>query len=269
MDRRALLLAALAAIVWACDSSPGRPAADSAVIPPSKVVDFNVLYAGNCAACHGVDGTRGLALSLADPLYLAIVDDATIRRVITEGVPGTAMPAFARSAGGLLTAEQVDTIVKGIRTRWAKSSMFTDVELPSYAAEAPGDAKRGENVYTRFCASCHGPAGRGGPRASSIVDGAYLTLVSNQSLRTTVIVGRPDVGAPDWRVTFLARRCRRKRSPMSSRGSRRSEDGFHGLCSRMIPVPSRHPSIRPLRRQGLLRVNGRCLRKPTPNRSPP
>ena len=209
MDRRALLLAALAAIVWACDSSPGRPAADSAVIPPSKVVDFNVLYAGNCAGCHGVDGTRGLALSLADPLYLAIVDDATIRRVITEGVPGTAMPAFAQSAGGLLTAEQVDTILKGIRTRWAKPTMFTDVELPSYAAEAPGDAKRGENVYTRFCASCHGPAGRGGPRASSIVDGAYLTLVSNQSLRTTVIVGRPDMGAPDWRSNLPG-------TPMSS-----------------------------------------------------
>jgi mono/diheme cytochrome c family protein len=199
MDHRALLLAALAAIVWACDSSPGRPAADSAVIPPSKIVDFNVLYASNCAGCHGVDGTRGLALSLADPLYLAIVDDATIRRVITEGVPGAAMPAFAQSAGGLLTAEQVDTIVKGIRTRWAKPTMFTDVELPAYAAQAPGDAKRGENAYTRFCASCHGPAGRGGPRGSSIVDGAYLTLVSNQSLRTTVIVGRPDMGAPDWR----------------------------------------------------------------------
>lgn len=209
MNHRALLLAALVTIGWACDSSPGRPAADSAVIPPSKVVDFNVLYPSNCAGCHGVDGTRGLALSLADPLYLAIADDATIRRVITEGVPGTAMPAFAQSAGGLLTAEQVDTIVKGIRTRWAKSSMFTDVELPSYAAQAPGDAKRGENVSTRFCASCHGPAGRGGARASSIVDGAYLTLVSNQSLRTTVIVGRPDMGAPDWRSNLPG-------TPMSS-----------------------------------------------------
>ena len=36
-------------------------------------------------------------------------------------------------------------------------------------------------------------------RASSIVDGSYLALVSDQNLRTTVIVGRPELGAPDWR----------------------------------------------------------------------
>ncbi len=38
-----------------------------------------------------------------------------------------------------------------------------------------------------------------GKQASSIVDGAYLALVSNQNLRTTVIVGRPEMGFPDWR----------------------------------------------------------------------
>jgi hypothetical protein len=37
----------------ACSHSPGRPAAGSQVIPPSQVMDFNTLYARNCAACHG------------------------------------------------------------------------------------------------------------------------------------------------------------------------------------------------------------------------
>jgi hypothetical protein len=31
------------------------------------------------------------------------------------------------------------------------------------------------------------------------VDPAYLALVSDQGLRTTVIVGRPELKAPDWR----------------------------------------------------------------------
>ena len=31
------------------------------------------------------------------------------------------------------------------------------------------------------------------------MDGTYLALVSDQGLRTTVIAGRPDLGAPDWR----------------------------------------------------------------------
>ena len=43
------------------------------------------------------------------------------------------------------------------------------------------------------------PDGQGGAHGSSIVDGSYLSLVSDQHLRTTVIIGRPDLGAPDWR----------------------------------------------------------------------
>jgi hypothetical protein len=31
------------------------------------------------------------------------------------------------------------------------------------------------------------------------VDGSYLALASDQGLRTTVIAGRPELGAPDWR----------------------------------------------------------------------
>jgi cytochrome c oxidase cbb3-type subunit 3 len=31
------------------------------------------------------------------------------------------------------------------------------------------------------------------------VDTAYLALVSDQELRTIVIAGRPELGAPDWR----------------------------------------------------------------------
>ena len=70
---------------------------------------------------------------------------------------------------------------------------------PAYATEAQGDPKHGETVFTVYCASCHGIAGRGGKRAGSIVDGSYLTLVSNQHLRTIAIVGIPAMGAPDWR----------------------------------------------------------------------
>jgi hypothetical protein len=32
-----------------------------------------------------------------------------------------------------------------------------------------------------------------------VTNGSYLSLISDQGLRTIVIVGRPDFGAPDWR----------------------------------------------------------------------
>jgi mono/diheme cytochrome c family protein len=69
---------------------------------------------------------------------------------------------------------------------------------PPYSSRTPGDPQRGAAAYRTYCSSCHGVDGRGG-KASSIVDGAYLALVSDQELRTIVIAGRPELGAPDWR----------------------------------------------------------------------
>ncbi len=166
--------------------------------PPDSVMDFGRLYARNCSGCHGQDGKGGAAIALGDPVYLAIADDAAISRVTTGGVPGTSMPAFAQHSGGTLTEDQINVIVSGIRSRWAKPEVLRDAAAPPYASQALGDPKRGAGVYETYCASCHGPGGRGG-RASSIVDGAYLTLVSNQGLRTAILAGRPEMGAPDWR----------------------------------------------------------------------
>jgi cytochrome c oxidase cbb3-type subunit 3 len=202
MMRWGILLATGLLVMTACGSrgtAPGRPAADSQVIPPDRILDASVLYAKNCAGCHGRDGKGGAAIALGDPVYLAIADDATLTRVTAEGVPGSAMPAFAQHSGGLLTDGQIDAIVRGVRARWGKPNALRDADPPPYAAQSSGDPKRGATVYEAYCSSCHGAEGRGGKQASSIVDGSYLALVSDQNLRTTVIVGRPEMGAPDWR----------------------------------------------------------------------
>jgi cytochrome c oxidase cbb3-type subunit 3 len=201
MNHYAILLAGGMLVTTACgtrDSAPGRPPADSQVIAPNKIMDFNLLYASNCAGCHGPDGKGGPAVGLGNPVYLAIADDAAIRRVTADGVAGTSMPAFAQRSGGMLTDDQINAIVGGIRARWAKPDTLRDANPPPYAAQSPGDPKRGETAFAVYCSSCHGAGGRGG-QASSIVDGSYLALVSDQNLRTTVIVGRPEMGAPDWR----------------------------------------------------------------------
>ena len=199
MNRLAIFVAAVALLACvACSKSPGAPRPDSVVQPPSQIVDFKLLYSQNCAGCHGVNGRGGAAIALADPVFLAIADDTVIRNIATNGVPRTSMPAFAQSAGGMLTDKQIDAIVRGIRS-WAKPDALPNTTPPPYAAQAPGDPQRGANAYRTYCLSCHGADGRGGSKASSIVDGSYLALVSDQQLRTTVIAGRPEFGAPDWR----------------------------------------------------------------------
>ncbi len=190
--------AVLSLLLSSCSSPAGQPQRDSEPIVPSQVVDFRTLYGQNCAGCHGVDGKGGAAIALANPVYLAIADDSVIRRTASKGVPGTPMPAFAQSAGGMLTDKQIDVIVEGIRA-WARPEALGEQTPPSYAAQVAGDPQRGSDAYRTYCSSCHGADGHGSSKGSSIVDGSYLALVSDQQLRTIVIAGRPELRAPDWR----------------------------------------------------------------------
>jgi len=192
-----LSLAAVVALVG-CSAS-GKPAPGPEVPRPDSILDPVVLYSQNCAGCHGAEGRKGPAMDLSDPVYLAIVDDDTLRSTISKGRPGTAMSAFAQKEGGMLTDEQVNAIIRGIRERWSKPNVLAGAAAPLYAGKAPGNPQQGDAVYATFCASCHGTDAKGGPKAGSVTGGAYLSLISDQGLRTIVIAGRPDFDAPDWR----------------------------------------------------------------------
>jgi cytochrome c oxidase cbb3-type subunit III len=174
------------------------PASAEEVVDPRTVLNFEPLYASNCAGCHGVRGAGSAALGLASPSYLAVVSDADMRRVIADGRAGTAMPAFAQSAGGLLSDAQVDALVRGIRA-WAPAGLRRDSEAPTYETSSYGDTARGARVFAEHCGHCHGVDGRGdGAHVGSIVHPALLELRSEQSLRTNILAGRPDLGCPNW-----------------------------------------------------------------------
>jgi mono/diheme cytochrome c family protein len=182
-----------------CDILPGKARARAGADAAStQVTSFTALYGRQCAGCHGAGGRLGAARSLNDAVYLALVPAERLRQVIAEGVPGTAQPAFATSAGGGLTEEQIDALVQGLVEAWGRPDATKSLELPPYAA-ALGDPDRGKAVYAAACAGCHGADGRGGPKAGAVADPSYLALVSDQYLRTTVIAGRTDLGMPDWR----------------------------------------------------------------------
>ena len=182
-----------------CSTPHGQPQKGSEPVAPNQVVDFGTLYAQNCAACHGAEGRGGASLALANPVYLAIVDENAVHNVVANGVRGTSMPAFAQTAGGFLTDEQINVITSGVFSRWERKGILDGTNPPSYASKTTGDAFHGEIVFGTYCASCHGSEGRGGSKGSAVTDGSFLALVSDQELRTIVIAGRPELGAPDWR----------------------------------------------------------------------
>src|SRR6202521_4613636 len=132
MTRLAILLALSAVLLCAaCNSAPGRPGPHFEVVPPHQIMEFNSLYAQNGAGCHGTGGSGGAGNALRDPVFLAIADDSVIRNVTSNGVRGTAMPAFAQSAGGMLTDKQVDALVSGIRS-WAPSEDLRGANPPPH-----------------------------------------------------------------------------------------------------------------------------------------
>src|SRR5713101_5156006 len=102
-------------LTMACDSLPGKPRIEERWRPPAEVMDFNQLYAQSCSGCHGADGRLGAARPLNDPLYLALVNDETLRQLVAQGVLKTAMPAFGQQQGGNLTDGQINALVDGIR----------------------------------------------------------------------------------------------------------------------------------------------------------
>ncbi|HUY81953.1 MAG TPA: c-type cytochrome [Acidobacteriaceae bacterium] len=156
-------------------------------------MNFAVLYHQNCAGCHGNEGKNGAAFDLANPVYLHWVDDATLRKMIVNGETDVQMPAFAKSQGGFLTDAQINVLVHGMRTEWpGAAEKGQEPTPPPYTSSLKGDAAHGAQVYKQACARCHQASTQG------ITDPTYLALVNDQSLRTLIIAGRPDIGQPDW-----------------------------------------------------------------------
>jgi cytochrome c oxidase cbb3-type subunit 3/ubiquinol-cytochrome c reductase cytochrome c subunit len=183
----------------ACRRFPGEPEGSAEAPGAESSVNFEQLYSQNCAGCHGANGQGGPALALANPIYLAVAPDASIRRTVAQGIRGTMMPAFATTFGGMLTDAQIDEIVRGLKEKWSRREAEAVSSAPPYSRDLAGDPSRGAVDFQVNCAQCHGNNGEGGPKGGDVVDDSFLALVSDQGLRTTILAGRPDLGHPDWR----------------------------------------------------------------------
>jgi cytochrome c oxidase cbb3-type subunit 3/ubiquinol-cytochrome c reductase cytochrome c subunit len=148
-------------------------------------------------------------------VYIAWAGEDQLRSAIANGTASKLMPPFAKSAGGMLTDNQVSVLARGIKESWGTPNVLSGVNPPAYKAALAGDAQRGFTAYGVFCARCHGATGEGGPAdgktvpgktgpgksgwLGSIVDPSYLALISDQYLRSLVVAGFPDGSMPDWR----------------------------------------------------------------------
>jgi cytochrome c oxidase cbb3-type subunit 3/ubiquinol-cytochrome c reductase cytochrome c subunit len=222
-----------------CKFAPAKP--EPAAQRPDQVSNFAALYQQNCAACHGERGKNGVAISLANPVYLAVAGTDMIQKATANGVPGTLMPAFAKSQGGMLTDQQITVLAQGVESAWGNPAAIQGKSASPYASSSPGDPAQGQQAFTTFCASCHGSDGTGLKRkensTGSLVDPAYLALISDQGLRSLIIAGQPEEGMPDWRSDMAGAGSR----PMSDK---ETTDIVAWLASHRVATPGQpyaHP----------------------------
>jgi cytochrome c oxidase cbb3-type subunit 3 len=109
----------------------------------------------NCALCHGLGargGGRGPDLTRAHKRHGD--SDADMFRNISQGIPGTAMPANGTNGQGVgMTDEEIWQIIAYLRS--------VQVKVP---AKSIGNVPHGKELFygDANCSSCHMVAGKGG-----------------------------------------------------------------------------------------------------------
>jgi cytochrome c oxidase cbb3-type subunit III len=157
-------------------------------------------YARMCAVCHGEQGEgykADLAPALAHPEFLAAVPDEFLRVAILNGRRDTTMSAWGRHRGGPLTRADADDLIAFMRSWQTRPPLAPD------ARPLEGDEARGEAIYGRECARCHGEHGRTGPNIR-IGDPELLAHAGNGFLRHAIARGRPGTIMPAYGETLGA-----------------------------------------------------------------
>jgi len=143
------VLLALAATAVAADNR--NPFAGDAKAARAGESEFRI----NCALCHGLGahgGGRGPDLTRAQKKH--VHSDAELFQVISNGIPGTVMPANGTNGQGVgMTDEEIWQIITYIQS--------VGVKVP---AKAIGNASHGKELFygEANCSVCHMVEGKGG-----------------------------------------------------------------------------------------------------------
>ena len=159
------------------------------------------VYRQNCFACHG-DGMYGrwdktfkrFIPAIRGPSLQATADRRYLETNVAKGRPGTQMPAWEKQAGGLLPAE-ITALANFLLTPTAGQAEHVPVSVSSPVAR--GDAQRGEKLFLRNCAGCHGMAGHGGV-APELDNSTFQQAATDSFIVTTIRNGRRGTAMPSF-----------------------------------------------------------------------
>ena len=153
-----------------------------------------VLYNRFCVNCHG-EGTHSawdkffnrFMPAVRGPGLRAVANREYLRAAIEEGRPGTLMPAWNKSGGGL-TSEQINSLVEYLAAGDGRPAQ----ELRKVPVTKEGDATRGLALFGQLCAGCHGA----NQLAPSLSNPAFQKSATSGFIARTIANGRADTPMP-------------------------------------------------------------------------
>ena len=153
--------------------------------PKAGEMHFNA----NCSACHQANGLGkpGVAPSIRNRDFLSLASDEFIRKTVTQGRPGTTM--IQRPD---LDGQPIKDIIAYLRTIPVKNKVDIKVD-PTVDHASLGSAEEGTEKYAVYCASCHGPEGKGyiaGGSGPAIGLPGFLSTASDDYIYQTLKLGR-------------------------------------------------------------------------------
>jgi putative heme-binding domain-containing protein len=186
MSRRSVLRHALGAVFLAAIGvSPlfGQQAEHAGEYSQADIQYGSTIYASQCTQCHGPTGDQISGVDLRSGRFRNASSDDDLRRIVTQGIPGTSMP------GRRLDNAEITGIIAYVRN-------MRDFNAASVTL---GDPRRGRAIFEDKgrCSTCHQVNGAGSHVAPDLSDigSARSAGVLQQSLidpaSTMMPINRP------------------------------------------------------------------------------
>lgn len=171
--------------------------ANMAGLPDGEILSSGlVVYAENCAACHGANGSGTVIAPAIDTVDLRSTPQDELILLVNEGVPGTLMAGWENN----LTPNQIDSVVS-LLYRWPDIIQagieFPEVEVMSIPS-SPELIEAGNKLFNIACKSCHGVDGYGSPMAPALNNQIFLAETPDAAIYQIIAGGIPETLMPGW-----------------------------------------------------------------------
>jgi mono/diheme cytochrome c family protein len=160
-----------------------------------------LIYTQNCSMCHGPQGEGRIGATLSKD-WPSIRPDLRVKDTITNGIPGSVMPAWSEDKGGPLSSEQIDLLTNYILSWQTGGAIIVTSPTPVVLVpltEVPGvigDPTNGANLFVENCAVCHGPQGQGRIGATLAKD--WPSFRPDLQVKETIVSGIQGSVMPAW-----------------------------------------------------------------------